>query len=85
MWLWIERLGALILAILAGKELCDVFGKKNIRDDEVYTLQQAQGILKTNNEEAVVTLIESGLLKASKVGGEYRILGKCLKEFLEKN
>lgn len=42
---------------------------------EVYTTSEAQNLLKIS-DSTIKRLLKNGLLKANKVGGQYRILGK---------
>ena len=42
---------------------------------EVYTTTEAQRLLKIS-DSTIKRLLKKGLLKANKVGGQYRILGK---------
>ena len=42
---------------------------------EVYTTSEAQKLLKIS-DSTMKRLLKNGLLKANKVGGQYRILGK---------
>lgn len=44
---------------------------------EVYTSEEAQTILKISNS-TLKRWVKNGLIKANKVGGQYRILGKDL-------
>lgn len=46
-----------------------------IRENEVYTTTEAQNLLKIS-ESTVKRLLKHGILRANKVGGQYRILGK---------
>ena len=46
-----------------------------INPNEVYTTEEAQGLLKISNS-TIKRLIKNGILRANKVGGTYRILGK---------
>jgi len=46
-----------------------------IDPNEIYTTQETQDILKISNS-TVKRLLKNGLLRANKVGGQYRILGK---------
>ena len=46
-----------------------------INPNEVYTAEEAQDFLKISNS-TIKRLIKGGILKAHKVGGRYRILGK---------
>ena len=46
-----------------------------IRTNEVYTTAEAQKMLKVSNS-TIKRLLKKGLIRANKVGGQYRILGK---------
>ena len=46
-----------------------------INPNEVYTTEEAQDFLKVSNS-TIKRLIKNGIIKAYKVGGRYRILGK---------
>lgn len=46
-----------------------------IRENAVYTTTEAQNLLKIS-ESTVKRLLKHGILRANKVGGQYRILGK---------
>lgn len=48
-----------------------------IKENEVYTLQETQKLLKVSPSTAL-RLIKKGILRAAKVGKQYRILGKEL-------
>lgn len=48
-----------------------------VQPNEVYTSEEAQEILKISHS-TIKRLIKKGLIKANKVGGRYRILGKDL-------
>ncbi|MFH1411687.1 MAG: helix-turn-helix domain-containing protein [Candidatus Omnitrophota bacterium] len=48
-----------------------------IRENEVYTLKEAQELLKVSPSTSM-RLIKKGIIKAAKVGKQYRILGKEL-------
>ena len=50
---------------------------KEINLNEVYTTSEAQKLLKIS-ESTMKRLLKSGLIRANKVGGQYRILGKEL-------
>ena len=50
---------------------------KEINLHEVYTTTEAQKILKIS-DSTMKRLLKNGLIKANKVGGQYRILGKEL-------
>jgi len=45
-----------------------------INKNEVYTTAEAQELLKISNS-TIKRLLKKGLLKANKVGGQYRIMG----------
>jgi len=46
-----------------------------INTNEVYTTAEAQKMLKVSNS-TIKRLLKRGLIRANKVGGQYRILGK---------
>ena len=46
-----------------------------INPNEVYTTTETQNILKISNS-TIKRLLKNGLIKANKIGGQYRILGK---------
>jgi excisionase family DNA binding protein len=46
-----------------------------INADEVYTTAEAEKLLKISNS-TMKRILKKGLLRANKVGGQYRILGK---------
>ncbi|MFC1517415.1 helix-turn-helix domain-containing protein [Candidatus Margulisiibacteriota bacterium] len=48
-----------------------------IKENEVYTSEEVKSILKIS-QSTFLRLIKKGLLNASKIGGQYRILGKEL-------
>ncbi len=48
---------------------------KEIKPNVIYTTEETQELLKISNS-TIKRLIKKGLLKANKVGGQYRILGK---------
>lgn len=50
---------------------------EEIKGNAVYTTQEAQNILKVS-ESTIKRLLKKGILRANKVGGQYRILGKEL-------
>jgi len=45
-----------------------------IKPDEVYTTQEAQEFLKISNS-TIKRMLKKGIIKAYKVGGQYRIWG----------
>jgi excisionase family DNA binding protein len=46
-----------------------------IKPNAVYTTNEAQELLKISNS-TIKRMLKKGLIKANKVGGQYRILGK---------
>ncbi len=48
-----------------------------IKSNAVYTTAETQKLLKISNS-TIKRLLKKGLIKANKVGGQYRILGKEL-------
>lgn len=50
---------------------------EEIKEHAVYTTEEARGLLKVS-ESTIKRLLKRGILKANKVGGQYRILGKEL-------
>ena len=46
-----------------------------INPDEIYTTQETQDFLKISSS-TMKRLLKKGLIKANKVGGQYRIMGK---------
>lgn len=52
-----------------------------IKPNEVYTTQEAQELLKVSNS-TIKRLLKKGLIRANKVGGQYRILGHELLRML---
>lgn len=48
-----------------------------INTNEVYTVKEAQSLLKVSNS-TIKRMLKKGLIRANKVGGQYRILGKEL-------
>lgn len=48
-----------------------------INPNEVYTTNEAQEMLKVSNS-TIKRLLKKGVLRANKVGGQYRIFGKEL-------
>lgn len=47
----------------------------DIKPNTVYTTAESQKLLKISNS-TIKRLLKKGLIKANKVGGQYRILGK---------
>lgn len=52
-----------------------------INPHEVYTTQETQSLLKMS-ESTIKRLLKRGVIRANKVGGNYRILGKELLRIL---
>ncbi|MBI5401593.1 helix-turn-helix domain-containing protein [Candidatus Wolfebacteria bacterium] len=48
---------------------------EEIKSDAVYTTAEIQSLLKIS-DSTVKRLLKKGILRANKVGGQYRILGK---------
>lgn len=48
-----------------------------IKPNAVYTTKEAMGLLKIS-ESTAKRMLKNGLIRANKVGGQYRILGKEL-------
>ena len=48
---------------------------EEIKSNAVYTTAETQELLKVSNS-TIKRMLKNGLLKANKVGGQYRILGK---------
>ena len=48
---------------------------QEIKPNAVYTTTETQEILKISNS-TIKRMLKNGLIKANKVGGQYRILGK---------
>ena len=48
---------------------------KEIKENAVYTTGEAKDLLKIS-ESTIKRLLKKGILRANKVGGQYRILGK---------
>ncbi|OJI07344.1 hypothetical protein BK004_01265 [bacterium CG10_46_32] len=48
---------------------------QEIKENAVYTTHEAQDLLKIS-DSTVKRLLKRGVLRANKVGGQYRILGK---------
>ncbi len=52
-----------------------------IKPNEVYTTQEAQKVLKISNS-TIKRLLKNGLLRANKIGKQYRIMGHELLRLL---
>jgi len=50
---------------------------KEIKENAVYTTAETQEILKISNS-TIKRMLKNGLIRANKIGGQYRILGKEL-------
>jgi len=48
---------------------------EEIKQNAVYTTYETQKLLKVSNS-TIKRMLKNGLIKANKVGGQYRILGK---------
>lgn len=48
---------------------------EEVKEHAVYTTAEAQGLLRVS-ESTMKRLLKRGMLRANKVGGQYRILGK---------
>lgn len=55
-----------------------------INSNEIYTTNEAQKMLKVSNS-TIKRLLKRGVLRANKVGGQYRIFGKELLRVLSPN
>jgi excisionase family DNA binding protein len=51
--------------------------EEEIKANAVYTTAEAQNLLKVS-ESTIKRLLKKGILRANKVGGQYRIMGKEL-------
>ncbi|PIR06983.1 MAG: hypothetical protein COV55_00985 [Candidatus Komeilibacteria bacterium CG11_big_fil_rev_8_21_14_0_20_36_20] len=52
-----------------------IMDNREIRPNIVYTTSEAQELLKISNS-TIKRMLKKGLIRANKVGGQYRILGK---------
>jgi len=48
---------------------------EEIKENAVYTTAEVQGLLKVS-DSTIKRLLKNGALRANKVGGQYRIMGK---------
>ena len=48
---------------------------QEIKENAVYTTEETQELLKVSNS-TIKRMLKNGLIKANKVGGQYRIMGK---------
>jgi excisionase family DNA binding protein len=46
-----------------------------IKENSVYTTKEARNLLKVS-ESTIKRMLKNGILRANKVGGQYRIMGK---------
>lgn len=51
------------------------YGVSSINPEEVYTTTEVQVLLKISSS-TIKRLMKKGLLRANKIGGQYRIMGK---------
>lgn len=49
--------------------------EEEIKENAVYTTKEARSLLKVS-ESTIKRMLKKGLIRANKVGGQYRILGK---------
>ncbi len=54
---------------------------EEIKENAVYTTSETQELLKISNS-TVKRLLKKGLIRANKIGGQYRIMGKELLRIL---
>jgi len=52
-----------------------------INPNEVYTTNEAQSLLKISNS-TMKRLLKKGMIRANKIGGQYRVMGKELLRLL---
>ena len=52
-----------------------------INPNEVYTTSEAQSLLKISNS-TMKRLLKRGMIRANKIGGQYRVMGKELLRLL---
>ena len=55
-----------------------------IKENAVYTTNEAQDLLKISNS-TIKRMLKNGLLRANKVGGQYRIMGKEILRIVSPN
>jgi excisionase family DNA binding protein len=48
---------------------------EEIKNNQIYTVQETEKLLKISNS-TIKRMLKNGLLRANKVGGQYRIMGK---------
>jgi excisionase family DNA binding protein len=57
----------------------------DISENQVYTREEAEDLLKIS-QSTMMRLIKKGVIRAAKIGGQYRILGsEILRQFLPEN
>lgn len=56
------------------KEIIQIM-EQEIKPNQIYTTTETQKILKISNS-TIKRLLKKGLIKANKIGGQYRIMGK---------
>ena len=64
-----------LIDIIKLREIKEIFMSEEIKNDAVYTTTEARNLLKIS-ESTIKRLLKKGVLRANKVGGQYRILGK---------
>lgn len=57
---------------------------EEIKPNSVYTTAEAQKLLKISNS-TIKRLLKKGLIKANKIGGQYRFLGKEILHLVSPN
>jgi excisionase family DNA binding protein len=56
-----------------------------ISENQIYTREEAEDLLKIS-QSTMMRLIKKGVIRAAKIGGQYRILGsEILRQFLPEN
>jgi len=55
----------------------DIRGMDKIKPDQVYTTEEAKDFLKIS-ESTIKRHLKRGIIKANKIGGRYRVLGREL-------
>lgn len=53
----------------------------NLHESEIYTSEETKKILKIS-DSTFRRLVRSGILRAAKIGGQYRVLGKEILQLL---
>lgn len=62
----------------------DKYMQEEIKPNAVYTTAETQKLLKISNS-TIKRLLKKGLIKANKIGGQYRILGKEILHLVSPN